>query len=117
MPVIEFQRDKVGRIVGLEHKSDPLEGGGRGKNAIVVACKYILAMAEHYDLESKLIKSLEQHVAGDFARDEHEELRLAEVQNIRLFTVVTFQQTFQDELLNKASRSSLCPAEAVLRQR
>jgi hypothetical protein len=95
VPDMDFQRDKSGRIVGLEHKSDPLEGGGRGKSAIAAAGEYVRAMAEQYGLEPMLIKSLEQPVTGEFTRDEREELRLAEVRNVRSFTVVTFQQTFQ----------------------
>ena len=36
----EFQRDKAGRLIGLRHRSDPLDGAGGGMNAIEAAIAY-----------------------------------------------------------------------------
>lgn len=57
----------------------------RGKSVIEAAGKYICAVAEQYGVGVALLKRLDQRVTDEFARDEREELRSAEIRNIRSF--------------------------------
>lgn len=82
---MDFQRDQSGRLVGLEHRSGPLQGGGGGKSVIEAAGKYVCAVAEQYGVGVALLKRLDQRVTDELACDEREELRSAEIRNIRSF--------------------------------
>lgn len=95
MTEMEIQRDSDGRIIGLQHDTDPLDGAGRGLSAIAAASAYLRTVASLYGLEDRFLERLEERLSGDFDASEHESLRLFEARPTRAFTVVTFQESFR----------------------
>ncbi len=95
MTETNFQRNKSGQIIGLQHLSDPLEGSGHNMSALSVGKAYLKTVATLYGLNPQLIDAMDQPMLGEFQPTEQEQIKLVKAQPIRSFTVLTFQQTFR----------------------
>ena len=95
MSEMEIQRDRSGRIIGLQHTDDPLAGAVRGQSAITTAGAYVRAMATHYQLDPRSLERLEQRGVFEFEADQPPQLELQDTRSVGAFTIVSFQQTYQ----------------------
>ena len=89
--IIEY--DANGRIIGLQHPSDPLRGTAHGMSAIATARAYLDAVAPYYELDRSLLDRIEERVRGEFTSGEGIRLRLRRAASVRDFIIITLQQT------------------------
>lgn len=95
MLTTEIQRNKKGRVIGLQHKSDILNNNARSLSAVATTELYLRTVADQYQLDSKLLDGINQQVTHQFDSDKGEQLKFVSAQLIQSFSIVNLQQTFR----------------------